>query len=142
MAECQRESELHAHTAGKRFNLLRRLEPKAFEPALEILVAPLAVSGRDDALHFVEAELVVETAVVKNDADAVLDGTGVCGHIQVKDAHFAAVLVDEVEDGMQGRRFASAVGANEAGDAAFRQRKGEILQGEAIVSFGQIVYSE
>ena len=142
MAHRQREGKFHAHAAGEGGDLLVRIETKMVEPALEILVAPAAVGRRDDALHFTETELVVETAVVQNDADAVFDGAGVCRHVEAEDAHVAAVLVDEIENGAQRRRFASAVGADKASDAAFRQGKAELLQGKAVKIFRETAHAE
>ena len=141
MTERDGEHELHLHAARQGldpFGGVRtagKAEP--FEQPHVRPVVPAGVERRDDALHVAELPVLVQVAGVEHDAELFL-GLLLAGdvvHAEHRDA--TGVAADHVENELDERGFAGAVGTDEAHDVAGGQVEGDVVQREAgIVAFG------
>ena len=124
--------EFHAHAAGEVLDGFVSRQLEHVEIPFEQGAIPGGVAVAHELADVFDVHFLGKRAGVEDDAHALFDGDGLRrGHVRIDTLpeHFdrAGIGRDEVEDGLDGGRFAGAVGTDEPDDASGGYAQVDIL---------------
>ena len=137
MGQGHGQGELHHHAPGEGLDLFAGGD---FEPPQVVVVGgglPALVDAAQGLAQLFGVHLWGEEPGVQHHAHLLHHGAAGSG-VLAQQADGAAVGTDEAQHGLDGGAFARAVLADEAHNAAHRQRKADVVQCKFLVFFAEV----
>ena len=134
------DGQLHLHAAGKFLDGLALRQVKLLEERLVLFCIPGFINAAQNATHLLSCERFGKTAVVHDNADALLKS---CVNVIAafpKQGEVPFIPVNQPEQKLDCRRFASTVFANQPHDTAAGQGEADMVERKPVIGFRQVPY--